>query len=510
MGLKNALTIFENVYDAEKSKIAKLSGGATSNNIFTYTLRTDEVAQQLSTSAIRALTPFRNSISPATYNIITSTEYCKVSAKEVINGMKRAARPANLARQRSFTFGGTNPFAMPLWSSFRGAPGVYRLGKTLGGRGISVRFVSGPGGGNNPKVTGFNLQVRNMLWAHWSGRTGRIYGVTSQTAGQKATAAEMQVAHERDTTIGAMMLKSLRETNPTMTISGVMTVSEIVDQVESNLGIDLERNYEVTKSGFSFKWNIFASMRKNTAGSEDTDVSRIKSSRQFGPGKAEEAIYQLYEKKFGKFWAKLWVLRGSTPPKDQAIGGHAAALIDGILRPLTKAGIPDMRFKVNKTAKNFKGMKDRGVIKKPTNRKPKTTTTIVSQTITGTSIRPQKEKRKATQNISRLQALINKRLPAEVRRNMGRPALENRSGTFSNSAEILKIGRARKGLTADYTYLKTGGGTPPRTNQPGVYQTFENSGRWPSGYNPKDLIKKSIRNLALQYTEEKFIQLRRR
>lgn len=93
---------------------------------------------------------------------------------------------------------------------------------------------------------------------------------------------------------------------------------------------------------------------------------------------------------------------------------------------------------------------------------------------------------------------------------MGRPALENRSGTFSNSAEILKIGRARKGLTADYTYLKTGGGTPPRTNQPGVYQTFENSGRWPSGYNPKDLIKKSIRNLALQYTEEKFIQLRRR
>ena len=35
MGLKNALTIFENEYDVEKSKIAKLSGKATSNNIFT-------------------------------------------------------------------------------------------------------------------------------------------------------------------------------------------------------------------------------------------------------------------------------------------------------------------------------------------------------------------------------------------------------------------------------------------------------------------------------------------
>ena len=509
MGLKNALTIFENIYDKEKSKIPKLSGPASSNNIFTYTLRTDEVAQQLSESAIKALTPFRNNVSPAIYNIITSTQYCKISAEEVINGMKRAARPATLP-QGSFAFLGTNPFAMPLWASFRGAPGVYRLGRTLGGRGISVRFVSGPGGGNNPKVNEFNLQVRNMLWAHWSNRTGRIYGVTSKSAGKKATGAEMQVAHERDTTIGAMILKSLRENRPTMTIRGVMTVSEIVDQIESNLGIDLDRNYEVTKKGFSFKWNIFASMRKNYAGSEDTDMSRIKNSRRYGPGKAEEAIYQIYERKFGSFWAKLWRLRGSTPPKDQAIGGHAADLIDGIVRPLTRAGRPDMRFKVNKTAKNFKGTKDKGTIKKPTNRKPKTTTKIITQTIIGKTARPQKERRKGVQEMVRLQALINKRLPAQVRRNMGKPALTNRSGTFSNSPEILKLSRTKTGLTADYTYMKTGGGTPPRTNQPGVYQTFESSGRWPVGYNPKDLIKKSIRELAVQYTDEKFVQLRRR
>ena len=113
-------------------------------------------------------------------------------------------------------------------------------------------------------------------------------------------------------------------------------------------------------------------------------------------------------------------------------------------------------------------------------------------------------------NLAKIQAAINTRLPAEVRRNMGKPALTNRSGTFSNSPEIIKMRRTPKGLTADYTYLKTGGGTPPRGNQPGVYQTFENSGRWPVGYNPKDLIKKSIRELAVQYTDEKFVQLRRR
>ena len=58
--------------------------------------------------------------------------------------------------------------------------------------------------------------------------------------------------------------------------------------------------------------------------------------------------------------------------------------------------------------------------------------------------------------------------------------------------------------------MKTGGGTPPRSGQSGVYQTFENSGRWGGKYNPKDLITKSIRNLATQYTQERFVQLRRR
>ncbi len=63
-------------------------------------------------------------------------------------------------------------------------------------------------------------------------------------------------------------------------------------------------------------------------------------------------------------------------------------------------------------------------------------------------------------------------MPAEVRRNMGRPTLINRSGTFSNSVELLDIKQAKTGLTGDYTYMKSGGGTPPRTGQRGVYQTF--------------------------------------
>ena len=121
--------------------------------------------------------------------------------------------------------------------------------------------------------------------------------------------------------------------------------------------------------------------------------------------------------------------------------------------------------------------------------------------------RPEQTKRKETQSVLKIRALINKRLPAEVRRNMGRPALINRTGNFSNSVQLLNINQSKTGLTGDYTYTRSGGGSIP--GQPGVYQTFENSGRWPAGYNPKDLITKSIRNLAVQYTTQKFVQLRR-
>jgi len=88
---------------------------------------------------------------------------------------------------------------------------------------------------------------------------------------------------------------------------------------------------------------------------------------------------------------------------------------------------------------------------------------------------------------------INARLPAEIRRNMGKPALTNRTGRFSNSAEVTEVLPAAQTLMVKYTY---------RLNP---YETFENTGkkRWPTGYNPKPLIAKSIRGLALGLVNEK-------
>ena len=87
---------------------------------------------------------------------------------------------------------------------------------------------------------------------------------------------------------------------------------------------------------------------------------------------------------------------------------------------------------------------------------------------------------------------------------MGRPALINRTGQFSNSVKVLNLIDTGKTITGEYTYTLTGGGQSK--NKRGVYSTFENKGikQWPRGYNPKPLIAKSIRNLALQHTDRKF------
>jgi hypothetical protein len=88
--------------------------------------------------------------------------------------------------------------------------------------------------------------------------------------------------------------------------------------------------------------------------------------------------------------------------------------------------------------------------------------------------------------LARIRKYIQGRLPAEVRRNMGRPALINQTGRFSNSVQLLSLMEGKNTIIAKYTYLLR------------PYETFENTGkkRWPLGYNPKTLIAKSIRNLA--------------
>ena len=107
--------------------------------------------------------------------------------------------------------------------------------------------------------------------------------------------------------------------------------------------------------------------------------------------------------------------------------------------------------------------------------------------------RKSRESGQTQKELNKLRAKINRRLGAEIRRNMGRPALINRTGRFSNSAVLLNLQpRGETQIQGDFSYLLY------------PYATFERSDKWDPNYDPRPLVKKSIRNLALELAEQKF------
>ena len=233
---------------------------------------------------------------------------------------------------------------------------------------------------------------------------------------------------------------------------------------------------------------------KNFPGSEYTDLKNVRAE---------------YKKEIRKQLAAAPFLNNarrelSKSPADKAIEDSIVEITKSF--KTKKSATLSTTKKV--IAKPFKKEPRRKTIKRP---KSTTSASKVVSTLavagSGKRLRPQKEKADKQKSISSLKNQINKRLPAEVRRNMGRPALKNQTGDFSNSARLLELRNTSKGLSGSFTYTLTGGGRSK--NRQGVYQTFEN-GQWPSGYNPKPLIAKSIRNLAMVYTKQKLVSLRRK
>lgn len=99
---------------------------------------------------------------------------------------------------------------------------------------------------------------------------------------------------------------------------------------------------------------------------------------------------------------------------------------------------------------------------------------------------------KQQRDLNLLRTKINAELPAKMAQEMGRPFLEERSGTFQNSVRLETLTHGPKTVVGQYSY------------QYSPYETFENSSRWPSGYNPKPVISRAIRELATAEVASKF------
>lgn len=105
------------------------------------------------------------------------------------------------------------------------------------------------------------------------------------------------------------------------------------------------------------------------------------------------------------------------------------------------------------------------------------------------------------QDLLSLQALLNAKLPAEIRNNMGYPRLQNRTGRFADSVRVTDINLTRKGFPSiGYTYQK----------QP--YQVFEQgAGRAPwanERRDPRSLIDVTIREIASEILVGRFFTRR--
>lgn len=92
----------------------------------------------------------------------------------------------------------------------------------------------------------------------------------------------------------------------------------------------------------------------------------------------------------------------------------------------------------------------------------------------------------STADLSKLLVILNSQLKQQIQRNMRKPALQNRTGRFAQSAKVERLSESRQGMiTAFYSYMKS----PYQTFEPGFKQGSE-------ARNPKTLISKSIREIA--------------
>lgn len=169
-----------------------------------------------------------------------------------------------------------------------------------------------------------------------------------------------------------------------------------------------------------------------------------------------------------------------------------------IVEDLTKKVSKNARVKV----KTKSGLKNKGKPSAGTaSSKDKAKAAKVSQVRRGHGKGRQARVAKSQTGIAQqplaLIGMLNKELPAVVRKNMQFPALENRTGRFAQSVKVTDITQTPQGYPSiGYTYQKN------------PYEIFEDGGGtapWSNGQrDPRVLIDRSIREIAIKFAIGRF------
>lgn len=295
---------------------------------------------------------------------------------------------------------------------------------------------------------------------------------------------EVQREHDEATTTALQTIQGLKGSRLQFNAGLELKEHDLYDQVIKALGVKLLQNKVKRRAGVYGVNNVISIFLGPNPNFGTTDLANVRKEYIKAVNNAIADDAKLLSPKRTM----------STPITDQASDDVVKELIETITKGNKRT---NLKKKVKSKAKRFKNEKRNIELIKP-QKILKTKSIPFSINIAGTlpnKRNTQSGKKEKSMSLVALKGKINRSLPAEVRRNMGRPALINRTSTFSNSVVLNSLREGPKSLIGEYSY------------QLNPYETFENTGqkRWPQGYNPKPLIAKSIRNLAAKHVEDKFV-----
>ena len=213
-----------------------------------------------------------------------------------------------------------------------------------------------------------------------------------------------------------------------------------------------------------------------------------------GPGSYYQAIENFVSNLSG--FKKVDALAGSRGA-DQAVLDYAIANYALIF---TKTGTIDKRYKINKTLLK-KAKKEVGKSRGKHKAKSKGSKVTKRNARGGSTGSLAKKHHASTDHPLALREMINAVLPDEILKQMGSPALVNRTGRFRQSARVTNVLTGpRGGVQIDYTYQRN----PYEVFEPGSGSPLANQYR-----DPRKIIGQTVREIAQELMGRKFIKVRR-
>lgn len=384
-----------------------------------------------------------------------------------------------------------------------GVPNATVINFSQNGCTIQLLVASSSGMGSQ-KIDTFLTNFRKLVWKKWNKDNEKklAYGA--------AVGETTNFGHSQQSTVGLKQMQELDNARQAEPDNPFTDARDFIGKAGFLKTVSLEQyvKNQLLGKGASIEFTEkYINGRK-----ENVVVGRIDPSNKAGSEVTDKKQFNAYIKKYYKehFLNHFNALK-TKDKKKLANSMNFKTIAD--FRQSEPYSSKLKKEAANRIAKELSSGKTLKTLK--TQKKPKrvsktkkiTPKTAVGNAMLGTKAlkgnvkrgRPTKRTQAQRGNSVALRELLNAVLPEEILKNMGSPALNNRTGRFRQSARVTNVLIGPKGGTqVDYTY------------QLNPYETFEPGGAMGStARDPRRLIGNTIREVAQEIMGKRFIKTRR-